>query len=356
MPLQFDEINTAATKRILPGVADSFFKADPLLEYLKRNRYQVWTGGPQIQENYIFRPMIGGSYTKGKSFNVSQLQTKSGLVFDPRFYYVNSSLFKEDIEVLLNTAADNVVLNKVQADLDNCALTMSAMLACAVYRHGQNLGGVNDRSEHFNGLEEALTDATTTTYSGLTFPSYGGQDRATVTPALDSPIGMQSATVTAISYSALERSYQTCVIGSEAPVMGVTTNRVLAFINENFQPQQRIDQKEPTIGYTGLKFKDATILQSQYCPGQDITQDEIDRLGAVRPVTGDIFMWLNPGPEGEKAYIKLWLAGSKQYQFGFTGYKVRQDATMLAGQVLVAGTISVRAEMRLMRILQGIVR
>lgn len=47
-----DEINTLTTKRIMPGLVDAFFKNSPVLAFLKKNRYKVWTGGPQIQENF----------------------------------------------------------------------------------------------------------------------------------------------------------------------------------------------------------------------------------------------------------------------------------------------------------------
>ena len=53
MAILLDELNTATHKKIVPGIADLFFRNDPLLAYLKRNRYKVWTGGPLIQENYL---------------------------------------------------------------------------------------------------------------------------------------------------------------------------------------------------------------------------------------------------------------------------------------------------------------
>ena len=50
-----DEINTLTTKKIMPGLVDDFFKNSPVLAFLKRNRYKVWAGGPQIQENFLAR-------------------------------------------------------------------------------------------------------------------------------------------------------------------------------------------------------------------------------------------------------------------------------------------------------------
>lgn len=344
-----DEINTLAQKKIMPGLADNFFKNGPLLAFLKRNRYKVWQGGPQIQENYLYKPMKGGAYAKGGQFDILKRQTKSGLLFDPRFYEVNVTEYTEDVEVLIK--GPMAVMSLVSADLGNAALTMSAILAIALYRHGQDLGGANNRSLEINGLEEALTNGVDTTFSGLTFTNYGQQARADVSPALNSPTGLIAANVNGdIVYRTLEHSYQSCVIGDEHPVIGVTTNRGMGFINENFQPQQRIDTKEPTIGFTGIKFKDATIIQDQYCPGQDGVNDpDIGNYNA----SSETFWWLNPGPEGEEAFLNLYFAASPKYQFGFTGFKVAQDSTVVAGQILFSGNCTSRAN-RLMRAHFGI--
>jgi hypothetical protein len=49
-----DPVNTAATKNIMPGLADNFFKNDPLLEFMKR-RVHKYPGGPLVQENFLGR-------------------------------------------------------------------------------------------------------------------------------------------------------------------------------------------------------------------------------------------------------------------------------------------------------------
>jgi len=344
-----DEVNTLARKRILPGLVDNFFKNSPLLAYVKNNRLGSWTGGPQIQENFLYQPMKGGSFKKGAQFDISKRQTKAGLLFDPRYYEVNVTEFTEDVEVEIR--GPEAVLSIVEADLGNAALTMSAILAIALYRNGQNVGGV-DRTAEINGLEEALTDGTNTTFAGNTFPSYGQQARADVNSALNTPTGLIQPNVGgSITYRVLEHSYQSCVIGEEHPVIGVTTNRGMGYINENFQPQQRIDALEPVIGYAGMKFKQATIIEDQYCPGVDGVNDP--DLGDYSLAGGELFTWLNPGGEDDSAYMRLWISSSPKYAFGFTGFKVAQNSTVVAGQLLFAGQFTVRAP-RLMRILYGI--
>lgn len=349
MAIQLDEINTVCTKQIMPGVADNFFKNGPVVAYLKRRFNRKWAG-PQIQENYLFRPLKGGAYKKTAPFNTVKVQTRSGLLFTPRYYEVNITEYLEDVEV--EAAGPTAVFSNVKLDLQTAALQMSAMLEIAIMQHGQFVGGV-DRTAELNGLEEALNDGINASWAGNVFPAYGGQTRIDVAPALNPPAGLIAANVAgAVTYRILEHSYQSCVIGKEHPVLGITTNRGLGYINENFAPQQIIDTVEPTIGWSGIKFKAATIVESQYMPGVDGVNDpDLGNYNAA----AETFIWLNPGPEGDDAYVRLYIAASPKYAFGFTGFKGARDDTMVAGQILFGGNLTVKA-IRLNRILFGITR
>jgi hypothetical protein len=73
--INLDPVNTATTTNIMPGLADDFFKADPLLEFMK-NRHHVYPGGPLIRENLLYKPMRGSVYAKGQGgFDISKRQT-----------------------------------------------------------------------------------------------------------------------------------------------------------------------------------------------------------------------------------------------------------------------------------------
>src|SRR5262245_34261859 len=52
-PILLDDVNTVTTKTIMPGVVDNFFRAGPLIAYLKTRFTRRWIG-PQIQENYMY--------------------------------------------------------------------------------------------------------------------------------------------------------------------------------------------------------------------------------------------------------------------------------------------------------------
>ena len=112
----------------------------------------------------------------------------------------------------------------------------------------------------------------------------------------------------------------------------------------------------PVIGWPGLKFKQATIVESQYMPGVDgINDADIGDYSSPQGTgaTGETLLWLNPGGEGDDAYVRLHIAASEKFQFGFTGFKVGRDDTMVAGQVLFGGNLIIRTP-RLMRLLHGI--
>ncbi len=344
-----DDVNTVTTKTIMPGVVDNFFRAGPLIAYLKGRFSRKWVG-PQIQENYMYAPMRGGAYKKGATFNITKRQTRSGMLFTPRYYETNVTEYLEDVEV--EQTGPNAMFSIVKTDMAEAALTLSAILEIAAYHHGQALPG-DDRSAEINGLEEALTDGVNLTWTGATFPSYGGQTRADVSPALNSPTGLINPSVTTMSFRALQHSYLSTTIGSEHPQIGVTTNRGLGYISETFLPHQIVDTVDPEINWPGLKFNQARIVVSQYAPGADGVNDA--DLGNYLASAGETFWWLNPGPQGDDAYLRLYIAQSPKFAFGFTGFKGARDDNMVAGQILFAGNLTVRAP-RLQRGLYGLAR
>ena len=348
MAIQLDEVNTTVTKEIEPGVVDGYFKAGPFIAMAKSRFNRKWIG-PQIQENFMYKPMKGGAYKKGSSFDITRRQTRTGLLFGPRYYQVGITEFLEDLEVEL--AGPRAAFSVIRTDMAQASLTMSAILEIAAFHHGQALAG-DDRSMELNGLEEALNNGTSASWAGNIFPSYGGQTRVDVSPALDPPSGLiaQDLGGAPISYRVLRHSYFSAIIGNEAPTIGITTNRCMGYIAENFLPHQIIDTTQPEINWPGMKFDKATITMSQYCPGADGVNDA-DLGGYFAP--NETFWWLNFGPQGDDAYIRLYIAQSRKFAFGFTGFKGARQDNQVAGQILFAGNLTVKA-LRLSRVISGI--
>ncbi len=327
-----NQIDTATNKTILPGVIDNVFKNDPTLAYLKSNSLEKWLGGPAIQENFLYQKLLGGPYAKGDSFNINQVQTKTGMTFYPKYYEVACSMFLEDVEV--ENAGPMAVIKLADTQLQEAALGMSARLAIALYNHGQAIPG-DDRSTSLNGLAEAINDGTTNSWNGTPFPVYGTITRnAQVGGALNAPMTFPAANVNGpILYQTLEFSYNTATIGTESPNLGVTTNRGMSYIKLKFQPQQRFETDSPAVGFRGLKFNGAMIMVSQYCPGAAGVNDP--QLGNYLASAGETFWWLNT------KYIKLFVSTSPMFGFGFSGWKPAQDNNTVAGQYFFAGNLVV---------------
>ena len=66
----------------------------------------------------------------------------------------------------------------------------------------------------------------------------------------------------------------------------------------------------------------------------------------------ETFWWLNPGPQGDDAYLRLYIAQSPKFAFGFTGFKCARTDKQVSGQILFAGNFTGRSP-RLSRALYG---
>jgi hypothetical protein len=302
---------------------------DPLLAYLKQNSLEKWSGNA-LQDAFLYAYLPMSFYAKGDTFNITQPQTENAMTWQPKFAYVDVTLFLEDVEV--TNAGPEAIIKLADARLQEAALNMSALLAVAAYRHGQNIAA-DPRPNAIHGLEEALTDGSNTTWNGNTFPNYGTVPRAQVNSALNSPF--QSGAVSSnvggvITYNTLERLYNSCVFGAEKPNLMVTTNNGMSYIKMKFQPQQRFETDSPNTGFTGLKFNGGIIMQSQYAPGQAVPPQS-GQIGWSTPSSGETLWFLNT------KFLKFWVSTSPKFGFGFTGWKPAQDNNTIAGQYLYGG-------------------
>jgi hypothetical protein len=331
-----DELNTYTKRHIVGGVVDNVFKNDPVLAMIKANRSVKFTGGTQIQENFLYAPMSGGSYAKGDSFDITRRQTATGATFNPKHYQVNVTEYKEDIQIF--NKGENAVFRLVDSDLENAALTMSAILAIAMYNEGQTAARVNE----INGFAEQLNDGTNNSYTGAAYATYGTLSRGgTIGTALNSPMTGPTAQVSGpITYKLLEEAYNSVVIGPEHPDMIVTTNLGYSYIKEKFQPQWRVESQDPKIGFNSLVFNAARVYQSQYAPGTAGVNDS--DLGNYLDASGETIFFLNT------KYLRFWVTDDAEFGFGFTGFKPAQDNTQVAGQYLATCNMTNQAP-RLMR-------
>jgi len=323
------EVNVFTLTHIVPGVVDGVFRNDPLLAYLKANgvkRIQGGAyGGTMIQENILYKPMKGAAYAIGDSFDITKRRTLEGLTFDLKHHEVNVTEFLEHIEIY--NRGPEAVFSLVEADLTNAALTMSAILAIELYGGGQSANILK-----MNGLSEALGSTSTASQDGTTYTAYGNVTRSAVTPALDTNVVNVNGPIT---YNTLEQNYNQTVIGGIEPNLFVTTNLGMSYIKAKFHPQYRVTVQDPKIGFTGIQFNKATIMQSQYCPGTKGVNDA--DLGNYLNSNGETLWMLVTD------YIRMWVSASSLFGFGFSGFKWANDSTVVAGQYFGSLNVTVQA-------------
>jgi hypothetical protein len=321
-----NEINVYTREHIVPGVVDGVFKNDPLLAHLKSNGVQRWQGGRTVQENFIYKPMIGRAYAPGDAFDTSKRRTADGATFGLKHHEVGVTEYKEDIQIY-NVGMEKVY-SMIESDLQNAALTMSAILAIECYGGGSAAG----ETLKMNGLAEAISDGVAASWNGNTYTTYGGVTRADVNGALNANITDVNGIIT---YKTLEQAYNDRVLGAIEPNLIVTTNRGMSYIKQKFHPQYRVTVQDPKIGFTGIQFNKATILQSQYCPGA-VGVNDAD-LGNYLDSDGETLWMLVTD------YIRMWVTGDPEFGFGFSGFKWYPDSTVVTGQYFASCNITVQA-------------
>lgn len=326
------------------------FQQGPTIAYAKQNLREDFSGGRLIGENFFYNGLIGGSYAKGKEFDITEPQVEQELQFTVKFFEVNVTLAKEDIQVLNKGA--NAAFKLIESRMNNAYMTVGSHMELALFLNGQTAG----LTTNFNGLPEALNDNTTNSWDGNKYSTYGTITRggATGTTLNSAPTNVNGT----IEYNTLEETYGNATFGAIEPNLGVTTVLGYSFVKEKFQTQQRFNNiQDPKIGFNGLQFNEAIVMKSRYAPGQYLfgssgTADPVavtylkqSSGGAITSYplpTGytsgaaETFWWLN----ARKPFFNMYISDDPEYQLGFTGFKPAQGNTKVAGQVLFAGAVT----------------
>jgi hypothetical protein len=348
---ELDQI-TVATKRFIARgrkkLVDNIFNVSPFMAYLKSNLKEDFTGGRLIQENFLYDTLNGSFYDKGGSFDITQKQIEQAGQFVPKLAYTNITLYKEDVQIF-NKGNDTQIFDIVQARTEVAYQNIGAQISLALYGEGQGQAAAYwNRS--INGLAEALNDGAVASWNGQTYGTYGTITRGgAVGNALNStPV----SGVGVIDYPTLEEKYGDVSFGAIEPNLLVTTVLGYSYIKEKFQAQQRYESvTDLNLGITGMKFNGATILKDRYAPGTAIagTADKI-ASSFISQLSGGLtnsFPSVTGGGEtlwiltAKKPYIQFYVTDDPEFGFGFTGFKPAQDNTVIAGQILFAGNMTV---------------
>jgi len=350
----YDEINLTTLKEIYPVVIeDNFFLDTPFQAYLRAKSLVPFGGGAFMQNTFLYAPMIGGSYAKGGSFNITKRQTLAGTQFDSKYYEVSVPEYKEDIQVI--NKGPLAVFSLIDTDLRNAMNTMSAIIAVAMSLHGQGSGtGITgNRPNDINGWIEALNDGVTPGWEGSIFTAYGTAPRNGVIGSTLNSVpqygGTSTGALAPITYQFLEELYQICSIGREEPDLIASNKALYAYVKERIQPQQRFAQeRDPYFGVSGMRINSAIFLKDDYFPSQKFGVNDANLgnyltssfAGAAGykgnvPTSGTV----NVGEVLGMFNTRKWLfrvSDDPEYGFGFGGFVPAQDNTRVVGQVKAA--------------------
>jgi hypothetical protein len=350
----YDEINLTTLKEIFPVVIeDNFFLDTPFQAYLRAKSLVPFGGGAFMQNTFLYAPMIGGSYAKGASFNITKRQTLAGTQFDPKYYEVSVPEYKEDIQVL--NKGPLAVFSLIDTDLRNAMNTISAIIAVAISLHGQGTGTniTGNRPNDINGWIEALNDGVTPGWEGSIFANYGTAPRnGVIGSALNSVPqygGTSAGALAPITYQFLEEMYQIFSIGREEPDLIASNKALYTYVKERIQPQQRFAQeRDPYFGVSGMRINSAMFLKDDYFPST--------KFGVNDANLGNYLASTFTGVAGSKGNVptsgtvnvgevlamfntRKWLfriSDDPEYGFGFSGFVPAQDNTRVVGQVKAA--------------------
>lgn len=351
---------TAVTKEeIWPNqITDTFFRAIPFFSYLRDKAITTFSGMTYMQYPFLFSPLIGGAYAPGQAFNIDKKDILAALQFREKYYEVNVTEYKEEIQV--RNRGTNAVFSLLDADMKTAMMTLSTIIAISAWRHGQALAA-DDRSLEINGLSEALNDGILPSWDGNIFTSYGSQARnGAIEEAINSSpywLGNANGAAGKITYEKLEDMYQIATQGNLSPDLGVTSKRGMTLIKNTLQVQQRFQQeRDPRYGFEGVLLNSMRITKDDYCPSASPANGG---TGKSHPILGNwltgTIAYVDPGatrgtfPVGNQTLTVaevifmlntdtwiLRISDDEEFQFGWTGFKPGQDNTRVSGQSLAA--------------------
>lgn len=354
--MDYNQINLSTERFILdsPRILDNTFHRDPLIGYLRDTVEEQFTGGRRmVESDFEYAPEIGGAYSIGEEFDLTELQAEQAFGLPMQFYYANVSANLEDLEVF--NKGPRAVYKFLNTRFERALKTIGAHVAISQYLNGSRAG----YTKLITGLAEALNNGAggTASWDGSTYAAYGDTTRGgTIGTALSSTPYVTGSTT--IMLKDLEDSYSQAMIGEgeEEPNIGVTTYKGYSAIKSRFQSQQRFnDTQDPKLNFNGLKFNNATLMRSRYAPGTVISGNQTNDVtrvanpflnkssGGVVPVyptvTTETLWWLNV----RRPYMRFLISNSKKFGFGFTGFKAAQGNNKVAGQILASIQLFVRA-------------
>jgi len=289
----FDQISSATLADLKDDIVyDEFFVDGSLQRKLRASgALDEYLGGTIMQTPFMFNRVSGGAIAPGSDITIVQRPILAATAFVPKEYVEQVPLNLWQTNVINAGPAAKVKLTDLY--MTNAVQALNTDLGIDIYRHGQasSAGYISDnRSIYINGASEAMNDGVTNSWDGNVFQYYGGQLRnGVIGNVLNSiPIWLGDAlgATGQIAYKPVLEAYLNCV---QPPDIGVCNKALWAYLAERQEPKQQfVQEKDITIGMTGLKIMDAYIHVDKLCPSTKygaIIPSGLSQTTAVLPTT-----------------------------------------------------------------------
>lgn len=168
MALTWGDLNGKVQDKIVPTVADVIYKSSPVFIRIRSNNGQQFDGGIKIRQNIGYAELNGGAFGRGQTFNTDYVPTDTAFAVDPKFYYVNITLFGTD-DVLARGPMQAVPF--VGSKIANAAGKMAKLISTDMYLDGL---GTSSSTQSIDGFNQWVDNGNLfSTVGGLTRTDLG---------------------------------------------------------------------------------------------------------------------------------------------------------------------------------------
>jgi hypothetical protein len=312
MALTWEDLNGKVQDKIIPTVADVVYKSSPVFVRIRTNNGQQFDGGIKIRQNIGYAELNGGPFGRGETFNTDYVQTDTAFAVDPKFYYVNVSLYGTD-DVLARGPMQAVPF--VGSKLANAAGKMAKLIATDMYLDGL---GTSSSTKSVDGFNQWFDNGSLfTTVGGITRTDLGVSNGTNNQGAN----GYVASLSSGFSLKAVELAMGSCWFGVQHVDMLVSDQNSWNWFFNKLQPMQRFNEESSDVakaGFRSFNFIGAQVVVDQYSPA------------------GSMY-----GMNTKQENLMFFTSTLKRYQFGFTGFKEIYNSDDRSGQYLWAGNIIV---------------
>jgi hypothetical protein len=322
---------------------DLTFEATRLARTMRESA-RKWAGGPGVREYFVYAGSGGGGHRPGRRFTNRERQNEQQFRWEPREMQVPIVVNLFDLRVL-NANQPYKILDLLKSKISNAYLTMGSYMEIAMFLPGSGATW----ADNVNGFAEICSQGTIgdASFDGVKYDTYGELSRSDVNWGRKIR-GNVLALNNEIGYDTLETTYTRCTVGGAEPNIGYTTPRVKSALKMKFQAQQRFNEVvEPTLGFVGLRFNRAIIIESRYCPGSETSSDDIaddyalyTTEEATTPAAGyptlttdqETFWWFNTSDD----YLHYYISTDRIYGMGLQDFGGSVEHDMLVARVRLA--------------------